>query len=454
MSGSTNSKIKDQNKQVEKQYDYDKDVYNYTNYVNEKKYENAVLNTQLKQADLDALSKYKNQTNKQNYLFNKELQAYQFDNEKKAYKQALKDYDKQVEFNSMAGALAQSAEDTKLDEALIAKNFALDEQDLLLDQAKSDKNKGIKALENKVSFAEEQLALDTDKYDKKYVKKKYNKDIEKLEAQATQLENDLTYLSDTETLEIAKIDQVFQKAKTTNFQNRIESLVKMKQAIGSARASGREGNSAVASVDSILAKYGREQSALVDSLVFATTDQDQSTQGVELNIGNQTEQKELAQALNTFEQEAAEQKKDFDLKGINLKNSKLELAFDELKEKADLDTKKLKADFGFKKEGIQQSKDKINTSFDSAKQAYKQSSQQIELEEYGANLAAKGKIPQKPTPPPALPKPYKLPKTNLPMPMEPIPGPKPIKGALGKTSIWNDVGDGLNVALQIGSLFI
>ena len=40
----------------------------------------------------------------------------------------------------MAGALAQSAEDTKLDEALIAKNFALDEQDLLLDQAKSDKN--------------------------------------------------------------------------------------------------------------------------------------------------------------------------------------------------------------------------------------------------------------------------------------------------------------------------
>ena len=75
MSGSTNSKIKDQNKQVEKQYDYDKDVYNYTNYVNEKKYKNAVLNTQLKQADLDALSKYKNQTNKQNYLFNKELQG-------------------------------------------------------------------------------------------------------------------------------------------------------------------------------------------------------------------------------------------------------------------------------------------------------------------------------------------------------------------------------------------
>jgi hypothetical protein len=38
------------------------------------------------------------------------------------------------------------------------------------------------------------------------------------------------------------------------------------------------------------------------------------------------------------------------------------------------------------------------------------------------------------------------------MPLEPIKPPKPLKGALGKTSVWNTVGDGFNAALQVASV--
>ena len=53
-----------------------------------------------------------------------------------------------------------------------------------------------------------------------------------------------------------------------------------------------------------------------------------------------------------------------------------------------------------------------------------------------------------------LPKPLETPRTILPMPQRPFKAPKPIKGALGKTSVWNDVGDVANVGLSIAGLFL
>ena len=75
------------------------------------------------------------------------------------------------------------------------------------------------------------------------------------------------------------------------------------------------------------------------------------------------------------------------------------------------------------------------------------------MDEYGANLAAHSKVLSKPKAPVALPVPNKIPQTVFPVPSRPKAGPKPIKGALSKTSVWNDVGDVFNAGLQITSIF-
>ena len=112
MSGSTNNKIKDNNKQVKKQYESDKAFWKYQNYENERKYNDAVQRTELNQANADAQAKFKDAINTQQYEYQEDIRRYQFKNERQAYKRSLKDYDNQVELNSMSGALAEEAAET------------------------------------------------------------------------------------------------------------------------------------------------------------------------------------------------------------------------------------------------------------------------------------------------------------------------------------------------------
>ncbi len=69
-------------------------------------------------------------------------------------------------------------------------------------------------------------------------------------------------------------------------------------------------------------------------------------------------------------------------------------------------------------------------------------------------MRAQGQVLQRPKKPVPLPVPFKTPVSKLPMPTAPFASPKPIKGALGKTSIWNDIGDVANVGLQVAGLFL
>ena len=71
-----------------------------------------------------------------------------------------------------------------------------------------------------------------------------------------------------------------------------------------------------------------------------------------------------------------------------------------------------------------------------------------------ANIRAQGQIPARPKKPIPLPKPIATVRTKLPLPTAPVTAPRPIKGSIQQTSIWNDVGDAANLALSIGSLFL
>lgn len=492
MSGSTNNKIKNNNKQVQKQYESDKAFWEYQNYENNRKYKDAVQRTELNQANADNQANFKDKINKQQYEYQEDIRRYQFGIEKDAYKRSLKDYDKQVELNSMSGALAEEAANRTLDEQLIQKNFGLEDQDIILDKsrstrdytlassniqrdkAESDKDFAIDANKRKVSFARDNKKLDKNenREQRQYLKDIASKDIEKTKLRDDRFDEDNQYIKDKSGWDKTKADYTYNKFQASNFVNRIDALVKQKRSIGTIRASGREGNSATAEVQNALAEYGRSQAALVDSLVFAKDDKLLAKAEIEGTKNYQVAGKDIDKKLNQVDRQKIVSTRDRSVDTLKYKDSKLDKAFDEIKADAEASTEKLRKDFGFtasqikldqtktrsdfkfNKKEIQQSRKKIRTTYDSAKLQYKANIGKIKLDEYAANLAAQGRVLAKPEVPPALPKPLATPRVNLPMPLEPTKSPKPIKGAIGKTSVWNDIGDGLNVGLQIAGLFI
>ena len=133
--------------------------------------------------------------------------------------------------------------------------------------------------------------------------------------------------------------------------------------------------------------------------------------------------------------------------------SQLEAALDATRSEVNLAKQNINNRMGLNKETWKLNKDKFQANKASANKAYKAAQNKIRLDQYGANLAAKANVMQKPTLPPALPVPREIPKTNFLEPMRPQKPPKPIKGALGKTSIWNDIGDVADVGLKIASFF-
>lgn len=554
MSGGTNSKIKQQNKQIEKQYEYDKDVYDYNRKEDQRKYEDAVAKTQLNQINQDNQAAYRDAINLQAYEYDTDIQQYQFDLQNQAYERALDDYDSQVELNSMAGALAQEGLDRKLDEALISKNFQLGDLELGYQKDQSDAAFAIDKNIRDVEFAEQKLALDKDPSGFQFIQDQAQRDLDKSllsdqkidlnsasiaanaqnqidqsllrdqqtnldigligrqadrdlatnAAQRKKIQNQIGTALDQAGFNQEKINLKFSREKTDNYNQRIQSLVQNKRNVGSVRAAGRSGVSAQASVNSALAEYGRNQANFVDSMVFSKKDRDIATRenmtmtnrtiaglrqdqtinriqagsirdkastdiaskGIDLSISargraNTTTQKNISlagnqvdKALNEVNREDIVGKRDRDLFLKELQNNKLDLAFTQFATDKLADTEKIKKDLGFKDEEYANNIAKIETTFDSAQLQYEADTAKNQLDEYAANLAAQGKVPNKPIAPPPIPVPIETPRTILPLPLAPTKPPEPIKGVLGKTSIWNDIGDAANVGLQIAGLFI
>ena len=451
MSGSTNSKIKNNNKQVEKQYKFDSNFYKFTNYENQRRYDDAVLRNELQQANLDAQRKFNEQTAIQRYTYEKDLQRRQYDVDSEAYEQALKDYDDQVSLNSAAGALAQEAEDRRLDEALISKNFGID--DLNLDLQRADYNRNFLKDQNndKVFFAEKQYNDDTAESASKrdFIREKQANDEAIIDERDRQADNTKTFLDAKSGWDLNKVNRDFLIAQTKNYGDRIKLMVKREKDLGKVRASGREGVSAVAEQDSILAKYGRDVGELVDSMTRSTEARADGRTSVRTTRDFQkgledTKKNILSKEKDTVQKTAADL-----IRTSNYQDRKLKRTLDQLKAFVVDDNKRLDDEYTFKKDQIERDKNKLKATFDSAKSQYEANVARNELEEYGANLAALGRVPQKPKVPVPLPVPLSSPRTKLPLPMEPTKAPKPIKGAMGKTSVWNDVSDVANIALQI-----
>lgn len=308
MSGGTNRKIKDQNKAIEKQYKYDKQLHDYTSKTNLLRYDQAVADANLQQANLDAQRNFKNAIKRQEFEYQSDLQQRQFDLDKQAYRQSLEDYDKQVQFNSLSAAIANEAAQRKQREALITRNFDLEGQDLSfkgqkldlkenrlgLEEskdmlgfdkrslrssfklAKEQRDTDLGALSSKEAFEKKQEALDQKEISqqKTYVSAAFKRRDEKLDIQKDKLDEDISYLDDVDKIDVKSINLAYNKQQASNYNNRIDALIEREQAEGKARASGREGLSADRQRTDALADYGRSQAELVENLVFAKNERE------------------------------------------------------------------------------------------------------------------------------------------------------------------------------------
>lgn len=491
MSGGTNDKIKASNKQVKKQYNYDRRMHDFTAKTNQLRYEQAVADTQLQQANYDAQLAAKNALKIQDYEYQQDLQQRQYDVDNDAYEQSLDDYDNQVQLNSMSAAIANEAAVRANQEALISRNFGLEEEE-------DRYNKNMEALEfqSRRNFSTKRFAEETEKTDRESLDSKKTflgvqeaKDQEEilnqqiylgdaanrreniLYDQRDKLDADITYLNASQLLDAASIRRVYNKEQSSNFNKRIDLLVKRERALGKARASGREGLSADRQRVDALSEYGRSQAKLVESLVFAADQRDDDLAKSTTTTNYKTSQAGIDKEINRENRELNNLTKNREIDKLNIQSTKISNALTQNKAQIDFEKDRVKAqyeksmrDFSiaddekrnqeyYEKQRNDLAKRRIKTTYDSAAAQINADVEKIKLDEYAANLSAQGRVLQKPKLPVPLPKPLQTPRTILPMPQAPFKAPKPIKGALGKTSVWNDVGDIANVGLSIAGLF-
>lgn len=519
MSGGTNNKIKNQNKQIEKQYKYDRNLHSYTAKTNKLRYQQAVADTNLQQANYDSQTAFKNAIKKQEFDYQSDLQRRQFDLDNQSYRQSLQDYDKQTELNSMSAAIAKEGAQRKRREALITKNFDLEGQDLNfagqkldleenrlgIEQnkamlgfdrkdlessftlAKESRDTTMGSLSSREAFEKQQAALGQQDIteQKSYVSDTSRERSGKLDIQKAKLSEDISYLDNVDKIDVKSIELAYNKKQATNYNNRIDALIEREQAEGKARASGREGLSADRQRTDALANYGRSQAELVENLVFAASEKSYALGKGSLTKNYQKTLKGKDKDIIDKDKSLEMLTRDRELGKLDISSSKLNNALQETviqigfdKQRAQSAFSKADRDFATGKNRISSkeafadkklsmnqrrseladkrndlAKREIRTSFDSAKAQFKADKNKIKLDEYSSNLAAQGRIQAKPMLPVPLPKPLETPRTILPMPQRPFKAPKPIKGALSKTSVWNDIGDVANVGLSIAGLF-
>tara|TARA_R100001463_G_scaffold124735_3_gene181928 strand:- start:1557 stop:4082 length:2526 start_codon:yes stop_codon:yes gene_type:complete len=96
---------------------------------------------------------------------------------------------------------------------------------------------------------------------------------------------------------------------------------------------------------------------------------------------------------------------------------------------------------------------KFDASEESLRRENESRIERLGMDKTAADIASDSRVGVTPKAPVDLPPVRELPQQLLPIPRKPRNPPEPIKGAMGRTSAWNDVGDAINVGLTIASLF-
>ena len=476
MSGGTNSNIKKQNKQIKKQYQYDKEFRTHQHKTNLDRYEESLSKVDLARDQEKANRNYRNKNQGQQYKYQKAIQSQEYQAQTKAFGKSESIYKQQIGFNKEAAALTLESEQRKLDEALLAASF--DKKDLNIGHlenqatAKFDKEgTAIKRTDAKTMATLDKSAVTSDlsekleqsTIDQSKLESVYSHEGRAYTIQQAQMDRETAKIGSTEGWGLRGNQLEFQEAAAKNLANRIDNRVELIRTKGALIARGVEGNTATGLAQTALAEYGRKQADSALSLIFSSEKKSLSDEKVKGTATYSSADVASKKSLSTIGREKSTDILKLDKSKISVdtkfakvkatnKTSKLDTALSTTLKQLTLSDTKTDSKLGFQTQRYTLGKEKIAATEKSAKKEFEASKEKLKLDQKAADLKAFGQKMIKPVKPPKVPKPLKLPKTIFIDPTKPRKPPKPIKGALGKTSVWNTVSDGLGALSSVASI--
>ena len=476
MSGGTNSNIKRQNNQIRKQYHYDKEFRTYSHQTNQDRYQEAVAKTAAARANEAANREYRDKTNEQQYQYQSELQSQQYQAEVNAFDKSEEIYGKQLDINTQAALLTTESIRREADEGLIAATFGDIDSDIQQEefmanagfdkegnQIKRTDAKAMNRIEKKAVRLDRNEKLQQNQIDKSKLNSIYHHDGRKYMIQQAQYDIDKSKIGSNEGWGLETNTLEFQQAAAKNLAARIDNRAELIRTKGAVLARGVQGNTAGALAQSALAEYGRKQAASALDLIFTSKQKSISdrktsgtatydTIGVDTKKSISTVDRQKAGDIRTLDVEKLDTNSKFAIKKADNKISKLNQALDTTLKQLNLGDRRIDSSVKFQTKRYQVGKLKTDATRKSIRDEYNAANRKLAVDKEAQDLQAYGRKMLEPIKPPPIPKPLKLPQTIFIDPTAPRKPPKPVKGSIGKTSVWNTVSDGLGVVAGITSI--
>jgi len=427
-------------KAIDRQYKADIATWEYQNEEAQRAYRWDVQNAKLSKKNAYQDIKFNDKQRKQSWKFEKEMRAFDYYNQMRAYNMSEEMYGLQGDFNNIAANIAVQSEVNWLDERVT--EAAFQNEGMVLDMYNTQRQSAFLSADNILGLrtAQGQAALQ-------------NRDIA-LKLQQTMgdaaLEKMGINLQLSAQLDEAKFARQenrvqLERAETETLRSR-EQVELQRVTNEGAALTTQAGRGAAKAVQSVIAQAGMQHSLLNSSLATAEKSSKIAHQRINTQQVNAQKQaifqeklvdKRVQDAIQTSQQQ------------------KMEVAFGLgiAKSKFNITRSKIDQDLSFAGKQFDLGQRSLNASLQSAAKSFQANIKKINADKFGADINAYGNRMLPPLLAPKPKKPSKLPRPEFLIPLRPNQTPKPIKGT-GTNPIGQAVVRGLGgvAAAGIGNI--
>ncbi len=114
-------------KNMERQHEYDMSMYQYNIHQRDDKYEFALDQFEIKQWNAQQETDFKNETAKNEWIYKEKMREFDYNNQIAAYNASVENYERQMEFNEIASEITTNDHTRKYNEQLIGIGFQKEE---------------------------------------------------------------------------------------------------------------------------------------------------------------------------------------------------------------------------------------------------------------------------------------------------------------------------------------
>ena len=476
MSGGTNSNIRRQNTQIRRQYRYDRRLRRHTIDTNQDRYDVALQRTANARTQEREMRAYREQTADRAHHYQTSIQDQRTQAAQEAYDKSERTFQDQRQIYRESAAITRNSEVRRLEEAVIEAGFDREELNIghLENTATATfdrraNTERLAAARGMNTIEKAGVDLERDKTRAKNAQdiarinalqdhqvRNNTTDIAKLNRDKTRIDKNRGWGLQSNTLQ-------YNEAAAKNLAETIDNRAELIRTKGAMLARGVEGNTATALGQSALAEYGRKQSAQALSLIFAgqkkTIGESKLTDTATLDRADVDTKLALRRSLHTKETSVnAANKRKVEADSLyatriaSNKGSKLDRALRTTQEQISLSNARIASRTTVQGERHRIGGRQIDASTRSARREYTASINRLNVDHRNRNLQALGRRMIRPITPPPIPQPLRLPQTVFVDPSRPRRPPPAVRGAMGRTSVWNTVGDGLGVLASVASI--